>query len=153
MIRPIRLFTDKVLHQPTELITDFTDPSLQELAQDMITTMFQNNGIGLAAPQIGVSKQLIVMNLENKTKLLGLANPKIIRYDKERNTQVEGCLSSPGISVNVKRYKVVEVEANLLNGEKVHFKFDGFDARIVQHEIDHIFQRLIVDDVKNIVRK
>lgn len=154
MIKPIRLFIDPVLHRPTELITNFTDPSLQELAQDMIETMHCNRGIGLAAPQIGVNKNICVMNLENKSKLMILANLKILRYSKDdRDTQVEGCLSSPGISVKVKRYKVVEVEGNLLSGEKVQFRFDGFDARIVQHEIDHCFSKLIVDNIQNIVRK
>lgn len=150
---PIRLFVDPILHKPCEFVTVF-DEQLQELVQDMIETMHKNNGIGLAAPQIGISKQLIVMNLENKTKLLGLANARIIRYSKDdKDIQVEGCLSSPSISVNVKRYKVVEVEGNLLNGEKVQFRFDGFDSRIVQHEINHCLGKLIVDDVKNIIRK
>lgn len=153
MNKPIRLFTDKVLHTSCQQITEF-DEQLQELAQDMIETMHCNRGIGLAAPQIGVSKQLILMNLEDKTKLLGLVNPKIILYSKDdRDTQVEGCLSAPGISVKVKRYKIVEVEGQTLTGEKVQFRFDGFDARIVQHEIGHLQGRLICDDIKNIVRK
>jgi peptide deformylase len=154
MLRPIRLFTDPVLHKPTELVTNFNSEELNQLVQDMLETMIINHGVGLAAPQIGVNKNLCILSVENKTKQMILANLRIIRYSKkDKDTQVEGCLSSPGISVRVKRYKIVEVEGQLLNGEKVQFRFDGFDSRIVQHEIDHCLGKLIVDNVKNIVRR
>lgn len=146
----IRLFTDPILHRPCELVTDFSN--LEQLVQDMLLTMSLNRGIGLAANQVGISKQICVMHLENKTKLLGLVNPKILRYSKEKDEQIEGCLSAPGISVKVKRPKLVEIEAQTLTGEKVQYRFDGFDARIMQHEIAHLQGLLICDDIKNIVR-
>jgi peptide deformylase len=138
---PVRLYTDKILHQSCEPVINFV--GLDALAQDMIETMFAYKGVGLAAPQIGLGSQLAVLNIENKSKLIALANIKIICYNKEMDLQQEGCLSCPGVSVPVKRYLGVEIEAQNLLGEKVNYKFDGYDARILQHEYDHLQGRLI----------
>jgi len=148
---PIRLFIEPVLHAPCELVIDFSN--LSEIVELMLLTMDANRGIGLAANQVGIPKQICVINLENKTKLMGLVNPRIIRYSKDKAIELEGCLSAPGISVNVKRPLWVEAEAQLLSGEKVSYRFEGFDCRVFMHEYFHLQGRMITDDVKNIVRK
>jgi peptide deformylase len=145
-VQPVRLFTDPILHKPVELITDFTN--LESLASDMIETMLEYNGIGLAANQIGVNKNLAALYVENKTKIILVANIKITRYTKETNVLKEGCLSCPGITVPVERHLGVEIEAQRLNGEKIILQFEGFDARIVQHEFAHLNGRLIVNNLK-----
>jgi peptide deformylase len=151
MTLPVRLFIDPILHTPCEQVTDFSN--LEVFVQEMLFAMDKYKGVGLAANQVGVLRQICVVKLEDKTKLMGLVNPRIIRYSKERDIQVEGCLSAPGISVNVKRPIWVEVEANILNGEKASYRFEGFDSRIVQHEIDHLNGVMIIDNKQNIVRK
>ena len=148
-ILPVRLYTDKILHQPCEVITDFSN--LEELAQSMLLTMIHYRGVGLAANQIGVNKQLAALHIENKSKYLILANIKVLRYTKESTVELEGCLSCPGISVPMKRAKAVEIEAQKLNGEKIELQFTDYDARILQHEWDHLNGRLISDYLRKMV--
>src|SRR5713226_9042197 len=100
-IKPVRLFTDKILHKPVDLITDFT--GLDNLAGDMIETMLSYRGIGLSANQIGENKNLAVLYLENKTKIILVANIRKIGYTKESDIQEEGCLSCPGVLVPMRR--------------------------------------------------
>ncbi len=149
MILPIRLFTDKVLYQPTELVTNFNSEELFKLSQDMIESMMAFKGIGLAAPQIGLSLNLAVLWLKDKTELKVVANIGKICYNKEMGTdiQYEGCLSCPNISVPIKRYLGLEAEAFKLNGEKINLKLEGFNARIFQHEADHLNKILISDRI------
>src|SRR5271169_929615 len=96
-VLPVRLFTDKILHQPCLPITDFT--GLDNIVESMISTMFEFRGVGLAAPQVGLPLNLAVMHLENKTKIIVVVNPKILCYTKETEIQLEGCLSCPGVSI------------------------------------------------------
>ena len=144
-IQPVRLFIDPILHKPVDLITDFT--GLDNLAADMIETMLAYNGIGLAANQIGVNKNIAALYLEDKTKILLVTNIKILRYNKETTIMKEGCLSCPGASIPIERYKAVEIEAQRLNGEKILLQFEGFDARILQHEYDHLNGKLISNNL------
>ena len=148
-IIPVRLFTDKILKQPCEPITDFI--GLESLAQDMVETCLAYKGVGLAAPQIGLGSQLAVLHLENKTKIIVLANIKIKGYTKETDTQAEGCLSCPGVSIAVTRYLGVDIEAQLLNGEKVEYRLTEYDARILQHEYDHLQGKLIINNLIKII--
>jgi peptide deformylase len=144
----VRLFTDKVLHKPTELITNFNSEELFKLSQDMIETMFALKGIGLAAPQVGLAKQLFVANIEDKSRIIMVANPKVLCYNKEVGTEeYEGCLSAPNISVKIKRPTWVEFEYQKLNGEKDKMRLENFDARVFFHEADHIFGRMITDSI------
>ena len=144
-VKPVRLYIDPVLHKPCDLITDFT--GLDNLAGDMIETMLSYRGIGLAANQIGVNKNLAALYLEDKTKIILVANIIIKGYTKETDIQKEGCLSCPGVSVQVKRCLGIEVEAQRLNGDKINLKFDGYDARILQHEYDHLNGKLIINNL------
>jgi peptide deformylase len=145
MILPIRLYTDKILKQPCDLITDFT--GLDKLAGDMIETMLAYKGIGLAANQVGVNKNLAALYLEDKTKIIMVANIIIKGYTKETDVQNEGCLSCPGVSIPIKRHLGIDIEAQRLNGEKINLRFEGFDARILQHEYWHLQGSTIADEI------
>jgi peptide deformylase len=141
-VKPVRLYIEPILNKKVDLVTDFT--GLDNIAGDMIETMLAYKGIGLAANQIGLNKNLAALYIENKSKILVVANLIITGYSKEVDTLTEGCLSCPGTNVNVPRYLGVRVECQRLNGEKVNLEFTGFDARIVQHEADHLNGKLII---------
>lgn len=143
MALSVRLYTDPILSQVCKPIDNFNDPALEQLVQEMIAAMQAYNGVGLAAPQIGESKQLAILHVENRTKILVIANPVIIRQSKERDKKIEGCLSCPGISLPIKRLKGVEVEVQNLMGEKVQYRFTDYDARIFLHEFDHLCGKTI----------
>lgn len=140
----IRQYKERVLHQkarPVEKITEAT----RKLVQDMIPTMHIANGVGLAAPQIGVSEQVIIVNpTQEKGKEIVLINPVIVRRSG-RMESTEGCLSVPGAQVKLRRWKEVEVNYIDLSGEKRNIKADELLARILQHEIDHLNGTLIID--------
>lgn len=144
-IKPVRLFTDSILHKPTKFITDFTD--IQDLAESMLSTMYANNGIGLAAPQVGIAKQLFIANIENKSKIIMVANPKIICYNNIVEELAEGCLSAPGVLIKMKRPTLVEFEYSKLNGDRDKMKLEGFDARIFFHEWCHLQGQVITDSL------
>lgn len=145
---PVRLYPDKILRQPTELITDFT--GMEALSQAMVETMHGYKGVGLAAPQIGLSIQLAILNLENKNKILVVANPVILCYTKEKDIQPEGCLSSPGITVNMERFLGIDIECQFLTGEVVQLRLTDYDARIAQHELDHLQGKCIADKISKL---
>ena len=140
----IRQYKERVLRQkakPVEKITEAT----RKLVQDMIPTMHIANGVGLAAPQVGVSEQVIIVNeTQEKGKEIVLINPVIVRRHG-RMESAEGCLSVPGAQVKLKRWKEVEVSYTDLNGEKRNLKAAELLARILQHEIDHLNGTLIID--------
>jgi len=144
-VQPVRLYTEPVLNKPVDLITDFT--GLDNIAGDMIETMLAYNGVGLAANQIGLNKNLAAVYIENKTKILVVANIIITGYTKETDDLIEGCLSCPGVSVKMRRALGVRVECQRLNGEKVNLEFSGYDARIIQHEADHLNGKLIINNL------
>ncbi|MEJ0021102.1 MAG: peptide deformylase [Candidatus Doudnabacteria bacterium] len=129
---------DPILTKKTSLIKD-VDSSVKKLVAEMIATCRAANGIGLAAPQIGKSIRLCIINLEH----LGLApfaliNPKISRRSWKKVEMEEGCLSIPGIYGMVKRPENIKVEAQNLQGVNHAFKADGLLARVIQHEVDHL---------------
>lgn len=143
-MQPVRLYIEPILNKPVDLITDFT--GLDNIAGDMIETMLAYRGVGLAANQIGLNKNLAALYIEDKTKILVVANIIITGYTKESDVLSEGCLSCPGINVNVQRALGVRVEYQKLNGEKINLEFTGYDARIVQHEVDHLNGKLIISN-------
>jgi peptide deformylase len=142
-VQSVRLHIDPILNKKVDLITDFT--GLDNIAGDMIETMLAYKGVGLAANQIGLNKNLAALYLEDKSKILVVANFIITGYTKEVDTLSEGCLSCPGVTVKVPRALGVRIECQRLNGEKVNLEFTGFDARIVQHEVDHLNGKLIIN--------
>lgn len=152
-IRPLVQANDPVLRQRARRVTSF-GPELQSLIADMIDTMHAHNGVGLAAPQIGVSQQVLVIQLPEEEgepeggRLYVLCNPKIVRRRGEE-LGVEGCLSLPGFAGEVPRATMVTVKGQDPEGKPVRIKAQGFLARVFQHEIDHLHGKLYIDRVKS----
>lgn len=148
---PLTIHTlgDAVLRTPAKRISK-VDESVRELARDMLRSMYSAKGIGLAAPQVGVSKQLLVIDLdleEASTPPLVLINPEITAAGASCNTYEEGCLSIPGVYLQVVRPSVVEVGFRDEFGRPRRLKADGLLARCIQHEMDHLKGVLFVDRV------
>jgi peptide deformylase len=139
MIRDIVKYPDPILQRPTEKITEFNE-ELRTLAEDMFESMYRAQGIGLAAPQIGLSKRITVIDLSNKENpddKIVLVNPEIV-HKEGRQIGEEGCLSLPDVREKVSRAAKVKVRAQNLQGE--WFELEGTEllARAFQHEIDHL---------------
>jgi peptide deformylase len=115
------------------------------LIPEMLRAMHEHNGIGLAAPQIGVNLRIIVIDLGEGP--LALVNPEIVEMSSEKETLEEGCLSVPQVYVEVERAQTVRVKGISLNGKPVELEARGFFARVLQHEIDHLDGILIVDRI------
>lgn len=127
-----------ILNKKTALIKNF-DKSLLDLADQMIEACRHANGIGLAAPQIGKSIRLCIINLEHMgLPPFALVNPKIVKKSWKKVEMEEGCLSIPGVYGIVKRPVKITVEAQTLKGEKNKFEADGMLSRVIQHEVDHL---------------
>lgn len=140
-------YPDPVLLKPAEPITEITD-EVRQIAQEMIATMHDAQGVGLAGPQVGYSKQIIVVCPESEPgKEKVLLNPRILKK-KGKQLGEEGCLSFPGIYGSVCRSNYVQVEAMLLTGEKVIIECEEFPARVLQHEIDHLYGIVFVNKVQ-----
>lgn len=120
------------------------DGDIQKLIDNMAKLMYQNKGLGLAAPQVGILKRVIVADVGDG--LVSLVNPKIL-WHQGKDTMAEGCLSIPGINLEIKRSKEVIVEGLTKEEEKVQLGAVGLLARVLQHEIDHLNGILIVDRV------
>lgn len=154
-IKMVNTFPDDVLRQKSHRVETF-DEDLRLLVDDMIETMRNAPGVGLAAPQIGVSKQVIVIEFgdeEDETipkQLYVMINPEIISESDEKVAGIEGCLSVPGLIGEVIRPQVVTVKGQDLNGKKIKIRAQGWLARIFQHEIDHINGVLYTDRADNI---
>ena len=126
------------------------DASVRDLARDMLRSMYTAKGIGLAAPQVGVHRQLLVIDLdleEAATPPMVLINPEITAAGASFNTYEEGCLSIPGVYLDVVRPSVVEVSYRDETGRPRRIKADGLLARCIQHEMDHLNGVLFVDRV------
>lgn len=119
------------------------DDEIRELVKNMIETMYAEGGVGLAAPQVGVSKRIIIVDTEEQG-IIVLVNPAIIKREGETKEE-EGCLSVPGIYSPVRRSSTVTVEALDLEGNKVRISQEGFLAVALQHEIDHLEGYLFID--------
>ena len=150
-VRPIVRADDPVLRKKAKKVKRFGQ-ALQNLIEDMLETMHAVHGLGLAAPQIGVSQQVIVIQLpENEEdpqsgKLYVLCNPKIVRTAGEEESE-EGCLSVPGFVGDVRRAGVVTVKGLDRHGKKIRIKAEGLLARAFQHEVDHVNGVLYIDRV------
>lgn len=131
------------LRQSAAQVEPGFDDSLAELAADMARTMRQAPGVGLAAPQVGVLKRLIVIDVEER--VTALCNPLIVETSDETEIDEEGCLSLPGIAVPIQRPSHVVCEAMTVTGREIRLEGDGFLARVLQHEIDHLDGVLIID--------
>lgn len=137
----IKLFGDPVLRKKAKLISKVSEEH-REILNLMAKSMYEDSGIGLAAPQVGVSAQLIVIDIGEG--LYKLVNPRIIKKQGKQTIQ-EGCLSVPGICIKVKRAKTVWVQALDEFNQSVEFVAKDLFACVLQHEIDHLKGKLIVD--------
>ena len=148
MIRPIIIHPDPRLKKVCAPVPDLSD-ALRSLADDMLQTMYDAPGIGLAAPQIGVLSRVIVMDCVKEEgeapKPLVMFNPEIIAASDEQNTYDEGCLSIPDQYGEVTRPKVVDVRWIDRDGHEQTDTFDDLWATCVQHEIDHLNGKLFID--------
>ncbi len=133
-ILEIRKFNEPILRKRAKEARK-VDKEVRKLIVDMAQTMKKGQGIGLAAPQIGVLRRVIVVQAQ---RILGLINPKIVKKSREKGKDIEGCLSFPGIFLEIKRAKEIEVKALDINGKKIELKAKGLLARVIQHEIDHL---------------
>jgi peptide deformylase len=146
----IVLYPDPILRQKAKKIApeEISSPEIQELIFNMLETMEKNDGVGLAAPQIGKSLRLCVMKNEGKTYVL--INPKFKSKSWRKVVAEEGCLSFPGKFLSIKRSALVKVFALDKNGQEIVLKADGLLSRALQHEIDHLDGVLFIDRaVKN----
>jgi peptide deformylase len=149
MILPIKKYPDKVLRTSTEEVVFPLSQEMKKLTLDMMDTVRAADGIGLAAPQVGKSVKLVIINLEKSgLELFPLYNARVVKKGFKKVDIEEGCLSLPGIFGLVKRPKKITVEAQNMKGEKITFEDDGWVARVVQHELDHINGKLIIDVIK-----
>lgn len=148
---PLTIHTlgDGVLRNPAKRISK-VDESVRDLARDMLRSMYAAKGIGLAAPQVGVHKQLLVIDLEPENAAAApmvLINPEIACFGAAIETYEEGCLSIPGVYLNVVRPATVEVSYRDEMGRPQRVKADGLLSRCIQHEMDHLEGVLFVDRV------
>jgi peptide deformylase len=132
----IRVFGDPVLKAKAAEVTDI-DGALVRLADEMLDVMYEAPGLGLAAPQIGISKQLFVWDIDDEGGPQAIVNPTISESDGEW-VYDEGCLSIPGLYVEILRPKVVQVHGWDLDGNEVSFEADELLGRLFQHELDHL---------------
>ena len=139
----IRHYGDPVLKQVAKDVTDI-DGSLVRLVEDMLETMYDEPGLGLAAPQVGVRKRLFVYDVHDGEDPRALINPEIIESDEEWEFN-EGCLSVPGLSWHIVRPKLVHIRGLDLEGNEVNIEADELEARLFQHEIDHLNGVLLVE--------
>ncbi|ADL07788.1 peptide deformylase [Thermosediminibacter oceani] len=145
-IRNIRQYGDEVLRKKSKKVTVF-DEKLKQLLADMAETMRHANGVGLAAPQVGILKRVIVIDVGEG--LIELINPEIISKEGEV-VEIEGCLSIPGITGEVPRPQKVRVRAQNPEGEFVEIEGEDLLARALCHEIDHLDGILFIDKAKRI---
>ncbi len=162
-VRKVVHIPDPVLRKKAHRIQRFDDPKLQALIDDMVETMLEAPGVGLAAPQVNVSQRLIVVRLpddehsreeygEDAGVLHIVLNPKIIRSSREMVDGVEACLSIPGIYGTVSRHEAITVRGQDRHGKPLSIKARGWLARVFQHEIDHLDGVLFIDRASEIWR-
>lgn len=141
----IRKFGDPVLRRESEPVGKITK-EVKKLIVGMAQTMEKTNGVGLAAPQVGVNKRIIIIKTDIEgQEFFELINPKILKKSKEMELGEEGCLSFPKVFLNINRPKEVEVEGRDITGKLVQFRTKGLLARVLCHEIDHLNGVLFFD--------
>lgn len=153
MVLEIVKMGEEVLHTATEPVTEFDD-ELRQLVEDMFDTMYSVQGVGLAAPQIGVSKRLFVMDCsseDEKRERVVMANPVILEADGSQGGN-EGCLSVPGIFQQLTRPNRVRARGQNVDGEWFEIEVTGLEARCVLHECDHLDGKLYVDRLSPLKR-
>jgi peptide deformylase len=143
----LRYFPDPILAEKTKKISRF-DASVRKLAQDMLDTMYESNGVGLAAPQVGVAKRIMVIDVsgdDEPKKPIVFVNPQIVLKEGEL-VGLEGCLSFPGVYFEVKRANRIVVKYQNVSGKEQKLEAEGnLLCRAIQHEVDHLDGEVFVD--------
>lgn len=139
----IREHPDPILREKSEEIKEVND-EIRDLIEDMFETMYANEGVGLSGVQVGVLKRISVVDTGDGRRVF--INPKIVRREKNIPSE-EGCLSLPGVLLEIKRAEKITVEALNERGEKFELNADGLLSRCIQHEIDHLDGVLILDRI------
>jgi peptide deformylase len=154
MIRKILIYPDPELKKKSHPVTVINE-NTRELVQDMLETMYDAPGVGLAAPQIGVHQRIAVIDVsgrDEKPDVIVAINPVIVHSEGE-SYEEEGCLSVPHYAANVRRHAKVVVKALNLEGEEVAYNAEGLLAIALQHEIDHLDGILFIDHLSNLKRE
>lgn len=144
-IRIIREDGDEILRKRSREV-EIVDDKIRQILEDMVDTMHQSNGVGLAGPQIGLLKRLVVIDLYDDNGPIKLINPKIIKQEGEQEVE-EGCLSFPNQFAKIIRPAKVTIEALNENGEKIKIEGEGLLAQAISHELDHLDGILFVDKI------
>ncbi|HIA74803.1 MAG TPA: peptide deformylase [Gemmatimonadetes bacterium] len=154
-VRQIVVMGDPILRTATAEVDAF-DRDLKMLVRDLFETMYHAEGIGLAAPQIGISRRVIVIDLRSEEQpeaRLALINPSVVWASAESDKEPEGCLSIPGLEEVIKRSLAIRVEAVDIEGGHMELEAEGLFARVLQHEMDHLDGILFVDRVSALKRR
>jgi len=154
-VREVVLMGDPVLRTEAAPVERFDD-ELRALVRDMFETMYLAEGIGLAAPQVGISKRVLVVDLRREDEpehRVALVNPKVVWVSDEKDKQPEGCLSIPGLEEVVERPWAVRIEGFDPTGNEIVVEADELFSRALQHEIDHLDGVLFLDHVSPLTRK
>jgi len=154
MVYPIVKFGDLVLEREAEEVTEFDTPDLHKFLDDMFESMYAHKGVGLAAPQIGISRKIAVIDVSNGEKpedKLVLINPTIVKVDGKQEGE-EGCLSIPGFREQVKRGRSVTVRARNVRGEVFERTGEDLLARAFLHETDHLYGKLYITHISVLKR-
>ena len=141
---------DPILRKRSDKVSNIWTPDVQKLILDMILTMLKNEGVGIAAPQVGINKRIFIVNTADGP--IALINPEITWKSKKTELGEEGCLSIPGVWGHVRRHIKIKVKAVSKKGEKFAFEAEDLFARIIQHETDHIDGILFVDRAEKIYK-
>ena len=144
-IRKIREYGDEILRKKAREV-EVVDEKIRELIEDMIETMHKYNGVGLAAPQVGILKRVVVIDLYDDNGPISLINPKIVKQKGKQEVE-EGCLSFPNQYANLIRPEEVVAEALNENGEKIKIKAKGLLAQAICHELEHLDGILFIDSM------
>ena len=148
-ILPIVMHPNAILEKECERVTDF-DKKLKKLLANMYDTMLEADGVGLAAPQVGIDLQVAVVDIGDDSGTIELINPEIIEADGSQ-TDLEGCLSFPGLYGEVTRPYFIKVRTQDRKGRTVEFQAEDFMARAIQHEIDHLHGILFTSKVEKYI--
>jgi peptide deformylase len=159
MILKVARMGHPVLRQVAEPVPpdDITSPDIQRFIDDLIDTMHEYDGAGLAAPQVHVSKQIVVIEPNDRRQALGqqgtetivYINPEITPLTEDMDEGWEGCLSVPGLRGRVPRYTKIRFQAYDRHGKRIDLVAEGFAARVIQHECDHLWGKLYIDRIRD----
>jgi peptide deformylase len=152
-LRKILIYPHPILRQQAAAVEKF-DAELERLLADMAETMYEAPGIGLAANQIGIPLQVVVIDIGPKSekKVIELINPQIVPLGEECEINEEGCLSVVDLCANVKRFRKIGVTAQDRHGEPLDFVAEEMFARVIQHEVDHLRGILFLDHLSSLKR-